>query len=217
MVRGARKSSSGFTVIELMIALVIIGIMAATIAPSLTEVVADNRQASAAMDIVRLARHTRAQANATGTAHLLRYNATNAAAGAFELGTISTYVGMNSKCMQTPWPQTFVPAVGSGQGPVDLFHMGDYNPTDGETAPHAADGNRHVIALTSQFASTAGAVLAETRICYQPNGDIYTGTNGALTIQTAPVLITIARTINGAARGQTRQVLFPVGGNARLR
>lgn len=217
MVRAARKSSSGFTVIELMIALVIIGIMAATIAPSLSEVLADNRQASAAMDIVRLARHTRAQAIATGTAHLLRYRATEDAAGAFGLGTVATYVGMNSQCMQTPWAQTFVPAVGSGQGPVDLFHMGDYNPTDGETAPHADDGNRHVIATTARFTSEAAAVQTETRICYQPNGDIYTGVDGALTIQTAPVLITIARSINTASRGQDRQVLFPVGGNARLR
>lgn len=215
MVRAARKSSSGFTVIELMIALVIVGIMAATIAPSLSEVMADNRQTSAAMDIVRLARMTRAQAIATGTAHLLRYDATNAAAGANGLGTISTYVGMNSKCLQTPWRQTFTPAVGSGQGPVGLFHMGDYNPTDG--APGADDDNRHVIALTTRVGAENNAVQAAMHICYQPNGDIYTGPTLALTLQTLPVLITIARSINDVSRGRDRQVLFPVGGNARLR
>jgi hypothetical protein len=58
-------------------------------------------------------------------------------------------------------------------------------------------------------------------ICYQPNGEIYTATafvnQNSLEIQNQPVLITIPRSIDRVSRGRDRQVLFPVGGNARLR
>jgi prepilin-type N-terminal cleavage/methylation domain-containing protein len=218
MVGHRRRSAPGFTVIELMIALVVIGVMAATVAPSLSEVLADNRQTSAAMDVVRLARQTRARTTATGTAHLLRYLGDTGEAAAFGLGTIAVHVGMNSKCMQTPWAQSTAPVVGARQGPREIFHMSEYNPTSSTREPSAADDGRHVIALAARFGTEAAAVQTETCICYQPNGDIYTGTSvGALVIQTQPVLITIARSMDGAARGRDRQVLFPVGGHARLR
>jgi prepilin-type N-terminal cleavage/methylation domain-containing protein len=221
MVPKARKRSRGFTIIELMIALVIIGIMAATVAPALSEVLADNRQTSAAMDVVRTARQARAQAISTGLAHLLRYRNSNDKAGAFGLGTIAMYVGLNSKCRQTPWGQAFAPAVNSNQGPVHILHMREYNPTDGDTDPQAGDDNRHVITAVSQLRDDTTAALAQTLICYQPNGEIYTGAAyvnpSSLVPQVDPVLITIGRTFNGVRRGQNRQVLFPVGGNARLR
>jgi prepilin-type N-terminal cleavage/methylation domain-containing protein len=216
MAHRPRRSAPGFTIIELMIALVVIGVMAATIAPSLTEVLADNRQVSAAMDIVRLARQTRARTIATGTAHMLRYRGDTSEAAGYGLGTIAVHVGMNSKCLQTPWNQSTAPAAGSGQGPREIFHMADYNPTNGVTAPRAADESRHVIALETRFGAEGAAVQTEARICYQPNGDTYTGTTG-LAVQADPVLIAIRRSVDGVARGRDRQVVFPVGGNARLR
>ena len=221
MLRTPRRSSPGFTTIELMIALVIIGVIAATIAPGLTEVLADNRQSSAAMDIVRLARKTRAQAITTGLAHLLRYRGETNRASAYGLGTMAVHVGMNSKCLQTPWAQSLNPPANSNQGPTEIFHMVDYNPTNGVTAPRATDQGRHVIELIARIGGATQDVAPEqtaTFICYQPNGEIYTGAAAdALAVQVQPLLIVVHRSVNAEGRGQDRHVLFPVGGNARLR
>jgi prepilin-type N-terminal cleavage/methylation domain-containing protein len=73
--RPSSRASAGFTIIELLISLVIIGIISAAVAPSLSEVLSDNRQVAATQNIVRLARRARSLALASGLAHLLRYQA----------------------------------------------------------------------------------------------------------------------------------------------
>jgi prepilin-type N-terminal cleavage/methylation domain-containing protein len=212
MVRRRRLRSAGFTIIEMMIVLCIVGVMAAAIAPSLGELLADNRQSSAAMDLVRLARQTRAQASTSGLAQLIRFRGGNDDAGANGLGAITVYAGMNTKCMRTPWQLTLTPASGTGLGPSRLFHMGDYNPSTG--TPTANDLDRHVIALSARL--DGGQPQVDLRVCYQPNGEVYVGVPG-LAVQTASVLFSITRTMDRAARGRERQVILPVGGNARVR
>jgi hypothetical protein len=108
-----------------------------------------------------------------------------------------------------------------------VFSMADYNPTDGETPPSVDDRERQLIATVGRIGTTAlptaedSAAADQILICYQPNGEIYTGTvfanQDSLAIQNQPVLITIPRSVDRIARGRDRQVLFPVGGNARVR
>jgi hypothetical protein len=172
------------------------------------------------MDVLRLARQTRAQARATGLAQLMRFRGNNDAAGSFGLGTIRVYAGMNSKCRQTPWAATFTPPIDSGLGPSSVFDMADFNPLDGG-APRAADQGRHVILLTTQVGADTAALEGDYAVCYQPNGEVYTGAPLPLNPQTQPILFEVVRTIDNGdgpeQRGRERQVLLPVGGNARLR
>lgn len=213
---------AGFTLVELLIALVIMGVMAAAIAPSLSEVLADSRQGAAAQDVVRLSRRARALAMGTGVAHMLRFQE----ASSNGLGAVELYAGMNNKCLQTPWDTVvFVAPATSLLRPLEVFDMAYYNPTDGLARPGVDDAKRQVIGLTARVGANANKV-GVIWLCYQPNGDPFAMTASPLNPatfgrQTASVLFTISRwiLIGGArvAHGQDRQVIFPIGGTARAR
>jgi prepilin-type N-terminal cleavage/methylation domain-containing protein len=225
--RPSPKASAGFTLVELLISLVIIGIISGAIAPSLSEVLSDNRQISATHDIVRLARRARSLALSTGVAHLLRYQNTGAP-GSNGLGMLELFAGMNGHCTQTPWDQTFTPTAGAGQGRVEALDMAAYNPTGSTydaaagtwlgSPPTAADTGRPVIRL--QAAAGANALNA-LQVCYQPNGQTYTSftvtTNPALQPQAQDITLTISRSVNTAPRGQNRVLVLRPGASARVR
>lgn len=211
--RRARSGRAGFTLIEMMISLTIIAVMAMIIAPSLSEMQLSSRQTGASMDLVRLGRSVRAQAIATGVAHMLRYNG-----GPNGVGLIAVHVGMNSSCLQTPWDQTYA-AANQDLLPRQFFDMAVYNPSVGSPI-QASDTTRQVILLTATVAG--GDPLNGLLICYQPNGDIYynpAGDNAAATAnlqrQNLPVTFQIVRRYDGAVMGRTRMVIFPPGGSAR--
>jgi len=210
-----RRRSAGFTIIELLIALVIIGAMAMAVAPSLSEVLSDNRQHGAAMEVLKIARHARAQSLLTGTAHMLRFRNQNDAVGSFGLGRIDLIVSMNNKCAENQTRFVQVPR---------WADMGEFNVSS--AMPTRADVNRQVIFLEARLANpTAVAAVAEAsvpvtdlRICYQPNGETFSGVGGVpFGPQVQHVLFTVRREINGSERGVSRQILLPVGGNARFR
>jgi prepilin-type N-terminal cleavage/methylation domain-containing protein len=223
MTRSPRRQAAGFTLVELMISLVIIGIMAMAVAPSLTELLADNRQNSAAWDIVRLARRARGMATARGVAHLLLIRNTPNADGANGLGAILVYAGMNNKCAQTPWGPIFTAP--NAFNPVERFTMFPYNPARDDAPANVNDIDRQVIHFEVRIGGNENdaAHTAGVQICYQPNGEIYSSLSsaagGTLLPQGAPVLLSVRRKMDtrqlGVAGG--RQVLFPTGGNARLR
>lgn len=223
------RARAGFTLIEAMIVLMIIGVMAAAIAPSLMEVLADNRQVTATQDLVRLGRRARSLALGSGYAYLLRFQEDlNRGLGKFHL-----WAGMNNRCTQTDWvgqvltiddpastcgppsPTSPIPA----PCPVEVLGMRDYNPTDGVTAPSSTDTERQVI--------TARSTSPLVWLCFQPNGEVYGMTGGTwgipppFTKQAQPFVFTISRYVNASGgtvtRGRDRQVVFPVGGSARAR
>lgn len=218
---------AGFTVIELMVVVVVIGVMAAAVVPALGEVRADGRQSDAAHDIVRVARRARSLAMERGVAHLLRFQRTpeNDARASNGLGRIELYAGMTNRCRQNPWSQALNPGqplempVARREGP-DVLDMISFNPTDSAAAPtlaEAASGGRQRIRIT---ASSSGTDRDVVHICYQTNGQTYEAfPNNAILLrpQTAPITFTVTRTVNGGQKGLTRQVVFPIGGNARVR
>src|SRR5690349_2448534 len=134
---GARRA--GFTIMELMIVLVIIGIMAMTVAPSLSEVLTSNRQSSAAMDLVRFGRRVRSRAVSSGAAQLARFVKRDSNG----LGRVELFTGINNKCMQTPWAD----AIAAGAVRSQSFDMTDYN--TGED-PKVDDEGRAVIELMAR-------------------------------------------------------------------
>jgi prepilin-type N-terminal cleavage/methylation domain-containing protein len=234
------QATAAFTLVELMIAIVVMGVMAAAIAPSLSEVLADSRQGAAAQDLVRLSRRARALALGTGMAHLLRFQ--EASSG--NLGAIELYAGMNGRCLQTPWAAAFAATLAFPNPPdpgpagrlrqLEVFDMAYYNPKGDGSHPTAADTGRQVLTLRATIDIDAND-RPLVWICYQPNGDSYTmvvtpadplqllrqSTTGTAQVLSTrgSVLFTLARVVRSSGgvvpHGLDRKVIFPAGGTAR--
>lgn len=212
------RRQHGFTLLELMIVITVMGTMAALIAPGIGEFLADARASNAAEDLVRLSRHLRARAQQSGLAHLLVFGKSSTDAGG--MGRIRVYEGMNNHCRQTPWPEALAENVATGHAAVDSISMLSYNQRSGTTVATADDSNRQVIAMTvtGSLAAPDAAVL-----CIEPTGASYEGTSASLaagftfTRQVRPIRFTITRKVNGELRGPARDVLFPPGGIARFK
>ena len=208
------RHADGFSLIELIFALAIIGIMTAAIAPSLSEVLADNREVSAAVDVVRIARKARALTSQTGNAHMLDFVQSDSN----DLGVIHLYAGMNGKCRQTPTDQwaILIPSTTDRMHQVESINMAFYNPVLGNV-PKASDRNRQVIKLRAR---AGGNPETRVQICLQPDGDAYVATPPSQTTlvrQSADVVLSVLRSVNDTPRGQDREIVFPPGGTARAR
>jgi prepilin-type N-terminal cleavage/methylation domain-containing protein len=203
------RQSAGFSLIELMVVVTIVGIMSAAIVPAMGDVLADHRAASAAMDVLRLARRARSLTLANGTAYMLTAQRADPAS----LGSLTLVQGMNARCLQTLWNA----AVGRPGETIGLgAGMAYYNPIAGGR-PLGTDANRQVIVLQP---SIDGGNVVSVQICYQPNGEVYIQRAADATMlrqaNTMLVTLTVTRTVAGVPHGQTREVIFPNGGSARM-
>lgn len=215
------RHHDGFTLIELMIVITIMGSMVAMIAPGLSEFMADARAASASEGLVRLTRHMQARTQQSGLAHMLVFSSSYDDGGG--LGVVRVYEGMNNHCRQTPWLQTINGTVANGHAPVDMLDLSlsQFNP--GKPSPTIDDRDRHVVSL--RVAGAVGAPDAAI-ICIEPGGGVWEGasssTAGAGFVFTKPLTskaieFTISRKLNGARRGRDRMVVFSTSGLARFR
>jgi prepilin-type N-terminal cleavage/methylation domain-containing protein len=213
------RRQAGFTLLEMMVVITVMGTMAALLAPGINEALADARASSAAEDLVRLSRAMRARSQATGLAHLLTFTSDSASAGG--LGVITVHEGMNNHCRQTPWRTTITGTVANGHAPVDSLNLahGNYNPPTGSSSPTAEDNNRQVIRMVASQNEIAVTAIA---ICYEPSGATWQGPSAAgnvgfaFTRQVQPITFTISRTVNREARGRNRVVRFQPAGIARF-
>jgi prepilin-type N-terminal cleavage/methylation domain-containing protein len=211
---------AGFTLLELMIVVSIMGGMAALLAPGLSESLSDARASAAAEDLIRLSRHIRARAQESGLAHLFVFSSTSADSRG--LGSVIVYEGMNNHCRQTPWNQAINGTATDGHAPVDSLDLrrSTYNPVASGVNASSDDANRQIVTLA--VADSVGAPN-QAILCFEPGGATYEGVGSssnagfAFTTQTKTITFTVARRVNSEARGTPRVVLFPPGGSARFR
>ena len=215
------RRGAGFTLLELMIVVTVMGTMAAMLAPGIGEFLADARASAASEDLVRLSRHMRSRVQETGLAHLLIFIGDDSASGG--LGRVRVYEGMNNHCRDTPWPETITDGtIAKGHSIIESVDLGDssYNVPLSGTDAKKSDENRQVIALTARDGTGA---LTTVAMCYEPGGGTLLGVGDssiasfAFTPQTQAVTFTVRRTVNGEQHGPTRDVVFPAGGAARFR
>jgi hypothetical protein len=160
----------------------------------------------------------RARVNQMGLAHLMIFNA-DACSGH---GDVTVFEGMNNRCQSTPWANVFAPtAAENGHFAVAALNMLDFNDLPSNYTGGTDDRDRQVI--TVRGASLLGGApqpLNVINMCIQPNGMTFVSTvagNWTFQAQATPLLFTFRRTMDGEQHGVNRNVLFPVGGNARLR
>lgn len=201
--RMLERSTEGFTLIELMVAIAIIAGSAALAAPGIGTAMAKRRASQGQLDVLRVGRFARSSAIGHGRAYLLRYTD---ASDPNTLGRVQLFRGTNSGCSTTNW----VDVVGAGDcsapGPncVGQVNMG---------ASKYKLGSHEVL-----LRSPGNGFLD---ICYAGDGSMWHRAAAAsaftdLNTVDGGIRFSVQRRSGGAIAGVTRWLVFPIGGSPRV-
>ncbi len=175
-----------------MIVVVLVGISAAMVAPSLMETMGISRTNRCQYDVARLLRRARADAIGTGRAHVVDFQTPGPAM------EIEVYAGDSSSCQRSGWP-----LIVDIDAPRDVVFAGDYT----------AGG--HGVRIT--LASPAGVPM---QICFEPDGDRFERGDRVSVFQRLPGVITVNldRTVpdDVLAGDVQRQIVVPQFGTPRV-
>lgn len=196
--RGSRRKASrrprrdGFTLIELMLVVVLVGISAAMIAPAIQRTMAINRASRCQYDFARLLRRARGEAIGTGRAHLIDINS---------IATdvhMNVYLGDSSSCQRSSW----------------LGIVGVSAPVDGVAqSTYDAGGDGVFVRVTM-----AGGP-APRQICYEPDGERFDRSAAAGVFQRTQAIITVTLDRHEQGVGGIdvlRQIVIPQFGVPRV-
>lgn len=197
-VRGRRTGSAGFTLLELLVVVIMIGVLVVLAVPSFGRMMRDRRTNQAAHEVAMLFRQARARAMGRGTAVLVRFGAT---AGAVEVREAQNVDAGNclslpaTSCLTTDW------TAGSPQNRV----VGSFDPTN-----NALYSN-----VELHFLQPDASESTVADVCFTPLGRPYRrlAANSAFAPMTDVPYIE-ARPIDGI--GLTRRVLVLPTGSSRL-
>lgn len=188
-----RRSRAGFTLIELMIVVVIVGVTAALVAPGVMRTMGIARANRCQYDAARMFRAARTNAIGTGRAHLVELVPT---AGNVQL---NVYIGDSSSCSRSTWGGIIGTAA-----PVDGIAEINYTQN-----PHGV--------LIRYLPGPGGTVPRQ--VCFEPQGERWQrlGTTGPFTRGVGTLIFAIDRLEGGSMAGDPqRQVVMPQYGTARV-
>lgn len=206
----------GFTLMELMVVVTIIGILAGLAMPSVFASLREMRASSARADVVRILNLGRAAARGTGKAHLLEFNA----AAAQTRGQLAAYRSNGSSCANTDWPTILARS-------NNCATFATASPADDDCIARTAFPN--LFEVTNVYAiQLTEATHNLLYLCYEPGGrSFWSNQASAASLQPAPpaasngafvfTLTTQRGGVGGPTVGVPRQILQPFGSTARVR
>jgi prepilin-type N-terminal cleavage/methylation domain-containing protein len=206
----AQRSRAGFTLIELMIVVTIIGMSILAFAPGFTRAMAEREVSFATREILRLAKRARTESLGYRRAFLMYVQPGTADT---DVPVLQLLRAPNNSCVAQAW-DTMQAQCGTANSQcvenIDLATNVSYS-TRGFTVralEEAVDG------------TTSGADRA---LCWAPNGVVYTRSPALLSTRLAEtdaantvsggVLYRLALFQDGAAIGRAHRVLIPLGGS----
>jgi len=226
----APRSTSGFTLIELMIVVVITGVLLSYAVPGFSRSMADKRASNAVSEILRIARRARAAAESKQPAHLL---VIQAGGTVNQTGQVRLLRGQSARCDRQNWliaDQT-CPPVNRPLGTIE--QCPEFLNLDDATWFH--DPFAITLRSVANPASASGAQLnallegaenATTSICFESSGSTYWTATAPATNMVwnngnvgaaagGGFLYTVGAVANGSALGVARMLLLPLGTSPR--
>jgi prepilin-type N-terminal cleavage/methylation domain-containing protein len=191
---GRTRSRAGFTLIELMIVVVIVGVTTALVAPAVMRTMGISRANRCQYDAARMFRAARTNAIGTGRAHLVDFAP---GVGGVEL---NVYLGDSSSCLRSSWGE-----IVGVSAPVDGIREADFT-----RDPHG---------VRLAFLPGPGGAPAPRQVCFEPQGERWQrpGTVGLFTRGVATLIFAMDRLEGGSIAGDPqRQVIMPQFGAARV-
>jgi prepilin-type N-terminal cleavage/methylation domain-containing protein len=207
-----RQTRYGYTLIELMIVVTIIGVSITAAVPAMSRAMADSRVGEAARELVRMGRRARSETAAYLRAHLVWIQPVA------EGGVISLIRGTTNSCLSDNWDALYQ---------ADL--CGNADAACLERLDFSSEAYRGVYLTELMFEPSGGGAVVPTAtaICYAPNGVVWHAQPGSMATMTLLETNTNANARggyrfvvrmmdgDGNVRGMVRRALFPLGAAPR--
>jgi prepilin-type N-terminal cleavage/methylation domain-containing protein len=208
----SRRARLGYTLVELMVVISIIGMSLWAAAPAFSRAFAENRAAEAVRELVRIGRRARSETAAYRRAHLVWLEP--AVAG----GTVSLVRGRTTSCLNEDW-----------NAQLTLAACGDAGAPCAESVSFSDARYQGTYATEFLFEPTDGGAVTPTAtaLCFTPMGSVYhdqPATLSAVSLSDANNNADarggyrfVVRMLDSAGElhGAVRRVLFPLGAPAR--